>query len=155
MGSIYKSDWQEKSLDLARYYAKHFGCRMSMEHIPIPQSLRDFMNGAQDMDDGQMVIISTDSVHREYGRGMHISPTTAVMDRERTRFIGCVMASYIGSMGIRYEWVADGIPSDQRSQFFHYQHPTINFFRNNEDMIFQKTRKPGRFARFVEWLSKP
>lgn len=155
LGSLYGSEWRQKSLDLARYHAKHFGCRMARDRFPVPQSLRDFMNGAEDMTDGHMAIISTDSVNKAYGRGMSISPAVPWISRDMTRFTSCVMAAYIGPIGIRYEWVADGIPDQERDQFFRHSHPVINYFRNEKDVVMKKTRKPGRFARLVQWAYRP
>lgn len=155
LGSLYGSEWRKKSLDLARYHAKHFGCRMVRDRFPVPQSLRDFMNGAEDMVDGHMAIISTDSIRKAYGSGMSISPAVPWVSRDMTRFTSCVMAAYIGSIGIRYEWVADGIPDQKRDQFFHHPNPVINYFRNEKDVVMKKTRKPGRFARLLQWAYKP
>ncbi|WP_345558774.1 hypothetical protein [Streptomonospora halophila] len=155
LGEVYGTRWRKKSLDLARYHAKHFGCRMVRDRFPVPQSLRDFMDGAEDMSDAHMVIISTDSVNKSYGQGMSISPTVPSVSRDMTRFTSCVMAAYIGPIGIRYEWVADGIPDHERDQFFHHPGPVINYFRNEKDMVMGETRKPGRLARFLQWANKP
>ncbi|MFF9922788.1 hypothetical protein ACF1HG_35350 [Streptomyces globisporus] len=155
LGSLYGPEWRTKSLNLARYHAKHFGCRMVRDRLPVPQSLRDFMNGAEDMVDGHMAIITTDSINKVYGRGMSISPIVPWMDRDGTRFTSCVMAAYVGPIGIRYEWVADGIPDQKRSQFFHHSNPVINCFRSEEDVVMGNTRKSGLLARFLQWVNKP
>ncbi|THA36064.1 hypothetical protein E6R18_01520 [Streptomyces sp. A1277] len=152
MESIYGSEWRQKSLDLARYHAKHFGCRMVRDRFPVPRSLRDFMNGAEDMPDSRMVIICTDSVTKAYGSGMSISPFVPRVSADGARFTSCVMAAYIGPIGIRYEWVADGIPDQFRDQFFHYSNPVINYFRDEKDVVTGETRKPGGFARFLQWV---
>lgn len=143
LGSLYGSEWRQKSLDLARYHAKHFGCRMVRDRLPIPQSLRDFMDGAEDMTDGHMAIIYTDSVSKAYGCGMSISPAVSWVARDMTRFTSYVIAAYIGPIGIRYEWVAEGIPDQERDQFFHHPFPVINYFRNEKDVVLRRTREPG------------
>lgn len=153
--SIYGSDWPEQALNLARYHAKHFGCRMTRNGIPVPQSLRDFLNGADDMPDAQIAVISTDSIHREYGSGFSISPDLVWTDRDSTRFVSYVMAAYVGSIGVRYEWREGGIPDEERSQFYRYPYPVINYFRNEVDMAIKRARKPGWFARLLQWANEP
>jgi hypothetical protein len=153
--SVYGDGWPQGAINLARYHAKHFGCRMVKDRFPVPDSLRSFLNGASDMPDGLMSIVSTDEVHRQYGKGLSISPGFVDIDSKRTRFERCVMVAYVGSIGIRYEWRRGGVPDDERSQFFHYPFPVTNFFRTEVDVAYGHPRKPGRFARFMQWLNKP
>ncbi|WP_226367832.1 hypothetical protein [Pseudonocardia sp. ICBG162] len=152
---VYGEGWAKDALNLARYFAKHFGCRMAKDGIPIPASLREFLAGATDMPDARMSIISTDSIHRNYGKGMSISPNYVWTDDDGTRFTGMVAAAYVRSIGVRYEWQVEGIPDELRSQFFDYPYPVINFFRDDDDMARGITRKPGRFARFMQWANTP
>ncbi|MFJ6791966.1 hypothetical protein [Streptomyces angustmyceticus] len=154
LASLYGSKWPEPAQNLARYHAKHFGCRMVRNGFPVPQSLRDFLDGADDMPDAHMAIISTDAIHRSYGNGLSISPDFVQTDRESTRFVSCVMAAYIGSIGIRYEWRENGM-HEGYSQFFHFPYPLINYFRTESDMAIGKTRKAGWFARLLQWANSP
>lgn len=153
--SVFGADWPQQAKNLARYHAKHFGCRMVRSGMPVPQSLRDFLDGADDMPDAQMAIVSTDSIHRAYGSGLSISPDFVWADRESTRFVSYVMAAYIGSIGVRYEWREGGIPDEERSQFYHYPYPVINYFRTDFDMAARQPRKPGWLARLLQWANKP
>lgn len=124
---IYGEEWEGKTLDLARYYAKHFGCRMVNTGLPVPGSLRGFMDGASDMVDAQMVLVSTRSVHRTRS-SFGISGDFVWVAKDRSRFVGIVLAAYIGAVGVRYEWREQRIPDSQRSQFFHYPTPVLNRF---------------------------
>ncbi|MDX2393782.1 hypothetical protein NJL88_27720 [Streptomyces sp. DK15] len=155
LGPLYGPSWQADSLNLARYHAKHFGCRMVRAGLPVPQSLRDFLNGDSDMPDAHMAIVTTDEVNRVYGNGLYMGPDFVYVDVDSTRFTAFVMAAYIGSIGVRYEWREEGIPEEERSQFFHYAQPVINTFRTELDMAMGRPRKPGWFARLTQWASTP
>ncbi|MFF9040988.1 hypothetical protein ACF090_36625 [Streptomyces sp. NPDC014892] len=155
MSDIYGDEWQEETRKLARYHAKHFGCRMVRTGLPVPQSLRDFLDGADDMPDAHMAVVSTDTVHRTYGSGLSISPDFARTDERETRFVSYVMAAYVGSIGVRYEWLEEGIPDEERSQFFDYDHPVINYFKNDSEMALGNARKAGWFARILQWANRP
>lgn len=153
---LYGDTWKQDTLDLARYYAKHFGCRMARSDLPVPDSLRTFMDGAEDMPDAHLALVTTDSVHRIAGRGLTMSSDFVRTDPERKEFRGCVMAAYVGSVGVRYEWWAGGRkPEGWDSQFFHFPSPVINCFKDERALAEGRTRRPGLFARFSQWLNRP
>lgn len=153
---LFGESWQEDTLDLARYYAKHFGCRMVRSGLRAPDSLRNFLNGADDLPDAHMAIVTTDSVHRVAGTGLTLSGDFAWTDPARTEIRGCVMAAYVGSVGVRYQWWARGQkPEGWDSQFFQYPMPVINCFRDEEAVMEGRTRRPGWYARFSQWLNRP
>lgn len=112
---IFGDDWQRSTLDLARYYAKHFGCRMVRTGLPVPQSLRDFLDGADDMPDAHMVLVATDSQRHLDRRSLSVSGDFVWVDKEGTKFRGYVLCAYIGAIGVRYEWTEDRIPDESRS----------------------------------------
>ena len=150
---IYGDGWASRNLDLARYYGKHFGCRMIRSGIPVPDSLRLFMNGETDMPDAHMALITTDTVHAAYKSGLSISPDLAEADRTGSRFTRYLLVAYVGSIGVRYEWREEGIPD--RSQFFHFPHPVINCFRDELAVFEGRTRRPGWFASLSQRVNKP
>jgi hypothetical protein len=47
MEVIYGRDWPTSVVDLARYVAKHFGCRMSSDGYTVPASVVGFLDGSQ------------------------------------------------------------------------------------------------------------
>ena len=150
---IFGADWEERTLDLARYHGKHFGCRMVRAGLPLPNSLRSFVDGATDMPDAHMALITCDTVHRRYKSGLSISPDFVEADKDRLRFVRYVLVSYVGSIGVRYEWRAEGIPD--RSQFFHYPHPVINCFEEEVAVVDGRTRRPGWLASLLQWANQP
>lgn len=150
---VFGTDWEVPTLNLARYYAKHFGCRMVRTGLPIPDSLRDFLDGATDMPDAHMALINTDAIHKMYKGGFSMSPDFVEADKNVSRFVRYVMASYIGAIGVRYEWVEVGFP--ERSQFFHYPVPVINRFEDEIAVCEGRTRHPGWFASLLQWANRP
>lgn len=126
---IYGSDWKDPVLNLARYYGKHFGCQMVTTGVGVPDSLRAFLDGTEDMPDIHMALLTTDSIHETFdGKGLHLSPVIMFGSPEYTEIRGCVGAAYIGAVGVRFAWTRAGIPDEQRSQFFHFPFPLINRF---------------------------
>lgn len=152
---IYGDAWQSEALNLARYYAKHFGCRMVRSGLPVPSSLRAFLDGADDMQDAHMALVTTDSVHRNARKGLTLSGDFARADPDSMKFRGCVMAAYVGSIGVRYEWWEGERPDGWDSQFFQHPMPVINCFRDEKAVVDGITRQPGWFARFLQWLNRP
>ena len=153
---IYGDTWQEDTLNLARYYGKHFGCRMVRSGLPVPTSLREFLDGAENMPDAHMALATTDSVHRIAGKGLSLSSDCVWTDPGLTKYRGYVMAAYVGSVGVRYQWWAEGQkPEGWGSQFFQFPMSVINCFKDEEALMQGVTRRQGWFARFSQWLTKP
>ncbi|MEO3787175.1 hypothetical protein ABGB12_27945 [Actinocorallia sp. B10E7] len=150
---VYGHSWQASALNLARYYGKHFGCRMAREGLPIPESLRAFLGGETDMTDAQMAVITTDTIRKKYKSGFSISPNFVEVDKGVTRFERYVFAAYVGPIGIRYEWNNGGM--EGRSQFFHFPYPVINAFKDETAMFERRVRRPGLIASLLQWAQKP
>jgi hypothetical protein len=83
---IFGRNWPEPTLSLARYHGKHFGCRMVRTGLPVPDSLRDFLDGTADMPDAHMALITTDTVHQKFAAGLSISPDFAEADKAASQF---------------------------------------------------------------------
>jgi hypothetical protein len=152
--AVYGATWERDALNLARYYGKHFGCQMVKTGVAVPQSLRDFLDGGTDMADAHMALVTTDTVHRATrSKGLTISPGAVFADPGLTRIRGCVFACYVGSVGVRYQWNEAAFSDVDRSQFFHYPNPVINCFTDEQAVAYGSTRRPGRLARFLQWLN--
>lgn len=153
---IYGSDWSQDVLNLARYYGKHFGCQMVQTGLPVPESLRIFLDGGVDMTDAHMALITTDSIHKSArSSGFTISAACAFTDPARARVESCVLACYIGSIGVRYAWYQAGLADAERSQFFHFPNPLINRFCDEAAVVNGQPRRQGMAARFLQWINAP
>jgi hypothetical protein len=150
---VFGTDWEVPTLNLARYYGKHFGCRMVRAGLRVPDSLREFLDGAKDMPDAHMALITTDTVHKLYKGGLSISPDFVEADKNISRFVRYVLVAYVGSIGVRYEWSEEGFT--ERSQFFLYPHPVINCFEDEIAVCEGRTRRPGWFASLLQWANRP
>jgi hypothetical protein len=106
------------------------------------------------MADAHMGLVTTDTVHRATrSKGLTISPGAIFADPGLTRIRSCVFACYVGSVGVRYQWDEDAFSGGDRSQFFHYPNPVINCFTDEQSVVRGRTRRPGRLARFLQWVS--
>jgi hypothetical protein len=84
-----------------------------------------------------MAVLTTDQIQNHpFGSGLSISPGVAFVDRARTELRGCVFASYVGAMGVRFAWFRSGIPAEDRSQFFHFPKPVINRFTDELAVVY-------------------
>jgi len=63
------------------------------------------------------------------------------------------VASYVGSIGVRFEWREDSFA--ERSQFFHFPHPVINCFKDEIAACEGLSRRPGWVASLLQWASRP
>ena len=149
---VFGVGWQEPTLNVARYYAKHFGCRMVSSGVPVPPDVRRFLDGETDMTHGHMALVTTDSVHR-LRSGVSISPEFVEADKAITHLVRYVAVAYVGSIGVRYEWREEGIADG--SQFFHYPTPLINPFVDDVAVFEGRTRRPGFLARVLQAVNRP
>ena len=114
LSDIYGDTWREDNRSLARYYAKHFGCRLQQLNMPIPNSLRAFLDGSDSMPDVHLALITTDTIHRYAQNGLVLSPDMIRTDAAREQLHGFVMASYFGAVGVRFQsWTPMGGPPDE------------------------------------------
>lgn len=149
---VYGHAWPERNLDLARYYAKHFGCRMVRSGVPVPSSLRAFLDGERDMPDAHMALVTTASIRRANPDGLTISPDAVRTDEDFTRFTNYIFVAYVGPLGVRYEWRDEEI--DPRSQFFHYPNPIVNRFRDEPAVFDGHTERMPPLTSAIQVLEK-
>lgn len=145
---IYNQNWQSEAADLARYFVKHFGCRLVANGMVVPESMRAFLNGTPDMRDVHLALLTTREVNtspRAYG--LSSSFGAGFTNRERTRFTGMVTASYVGMLGVRFQWQEEGFDSTWQS-FFHFRQPVVNQFNTEVDVTFNR-RKRGLLERLL------
>ncbi len=133
---VFGPTWQTGALNLARYYAKHFGCRMVRDGLGVPDSVRAFLNGANDLPDCHMALVTTDELQSHpFSSGLSMSPGMAFVDEARTELRGYVASAYLGPLGVRFQWSKSGIPDEDRSQFFHFPVPVINRFADEMSVV--------------------
>ena len=150
MAELYGDKWEAEELNLARYFVKHFGCQMVKDGIPVPNSMRAFLNGANDMPDVHLGLTSTDEVNAgPESLGLSLARGLGFPDNDKTRFTGMVAASYVGKLGVRFEWSEDGFEASW-SQFFHYRYVGINRYATAEDLV-RNRRQPKDLLEAIQW----
>ncbi|MBI8988191.1 hypothetical protein [Corynebacterium meridianum] len=110
---IYGTTWKQDSLNLARYYIKNFGCLMADLGISPPQTMRDFLNGSEAMDNVALLLVKSEShylAHRYLlqtlgdNYSLFRTPSTVWTSSEDKRVIGYTSSSLIGYVGVQILW---------------------------------------------------
>lgn len=110
---VYGNTWQSGSLNLARYAAKHMGCRMVHDGYAVPDSIRTFLDGGPTNGEINMALIKSEQHHELYltGRrdgvdtlGLWNPPADGTVSRSRKCLTSYWSATIIGFVGIAYSW---------------------------------------------------
>jgi hypothetical protein len=133
--TVYGEEWEEGARDLARYFAKQFGCMLAGQDLDVPQDVVDFVNGADRCPSVAFMIylnwrgIDGHRMMRRHG-----------WDEGLTSFIG-LLGSHAWANGelltridygyhIGYVWILlDWTRDSDRSSWF--EHPSIELPRLN------------------------
>lgn len=132
---IYGTDWKRQQEQMGRYYAKHFGCRMVEVGLPVPESLRIFLETGESMPDAYLALVYNDHYYkdRRYRDGLILSSDLAYSDSTYTKITGIVQAAFIGPVGLRYEWWDQ--PPNYLDSFMGHSIPILNRFRTEDDVL--------------------
>lgn len=115
--SVYGSDWRQSATNLARYYGKQLGCCLSTQCLPVPDSLRAFLDGeARPAELG--FELNRSRVHAAfYDRGarerfetcgLWLKPAMVHMTRDGEDLIGADHAYGLGFVTATARWRAGG-----------------------------------------------
>lgn len=145
---VFPEDWETSSRNVARYFIKHFGCRLADNGVKIPDSMRDFLNGAPDMSDVRLNLVTVkDFTKGPQGSGLAESAGYVFMPPDKTRIAGIVEASFVRTIGVRFEWRSDGF-SDAWQDFFKYPTAVVNRYDSEEDLMLNHPHR-NRISRFL------
>ncbi|WP_203987191.1 hypothetical protein [Virgisporangium aurantiacum] len=113
MADVYGDDWRVDVLNLARYVAKHIGCRMAHEGYPVPPSIPTFLNGGGRLNDVEMVLFKSRPHYELYrmgmrdgidSRGLWISPANGAVSRSRQQLSMYSSSLIVNFVGVMYRW---------------------------------------------------
>jgi hypothetical protein len=113
MEVIYGRDRPTGVVDLARYVAKHLGCRMSTDGYAVPASVIAFLDGSPLMPDVQMCLFKERErrrierrLRREDidGRGLWIGPAAGYVSKSRQVLTLYSSTLIIAHVGVMYRW---------------------------------------------------
>ncbi len=144
---VFGEEAETARVDLARYFVKHFGCRMVADGFDVPSSMRDFLDGAPDMPDVHLGLARQGSLSELAKLGTFLHPTAGIgmLSDDRARLTGYVTGVFIGDVGVRFDWQASGFDSSWQS-FFLFRRAVINYFETEDDMHFaRRTRHPWQW----------
>lgn len=138
---VFVDDWETGSLNLARYFVKHFGCRLSDNGLPIPNSMRAFLNGATSMDDVRLNLATVSEFSKD-ARSTGLLETSGYifLTPEKDRISGLVEASFVRSLGVRFEWRRDSFDNSWQN-FFEYPSAVVNRYDREEDLMMNRPKR--------------
>jgi hypothetical protein len=139
MQAIYGDGWVHEQANLARYFVKHFGCRLVDEGLRPPRQMADFLSGADSMPNVHLAFVA----RRDFwmfcarmrsdgfpGRSLWLDPVFTNAPEDRSALHDVITASYVSYIGVRFHWnMRDQI---RVSSFFPHPLPLLNYF-DNED----------------------
>jgi hypothetical protein len=120
--NLYGRRWREESRNLARYFAKQFGCMLAQQSLPAPKDAINFLNGASSPGTIHFTIVrdigrrELRRIAREEGfdaRGYWLPRTEGVLSPDKTFLVYADYEAYIGFIGVCVEY---GVV--RRKQFF-------------------------------------
>jgi hypothetical protein len=116
MREIYGIDWPVEVPNLARYVAKHIGCRMATDGYAVPREFSEFLDGGTLLPHVQMALFKDPElrkfhkqVHgrREWTLGLWIDPALGAVSPSRKRLTKYSSSLTVGYIGVFYRWDAD------------------------------------------------
>jgi hypothetical protein len=151
MAAIFGGDWRSLEANLARYFIKHFGCKLVEEGLTPPQQMVDFLNGSADMPNVQLALIALEerralwelmSADGHPGYGLYLGGFYVRAPEDRSRLQVVLSASYISYIGVKFECnLEEPVLYDS---FFSYPHPVLNKFEHELAAIFPDYYPDGR-----------
>jgi len=141
MDWIFGDDWPTKQLDLARYFAKHFGCRISEEGFTVPSGITEFMNGAETARNIRMCFSKHEDIWELHQAlrgiggevtGFWLGGMVAYLTRDRSRILGLETNVLLGFIGVELFW-NDREPI--MDSFFPHKNPVLNRITATPEVI--------------------
>lgn len=115
--SVYGSAWREPAEDVARYYGKQLGCCLATQHLPVPDSLRAFLDGGScaaelgfELHRSRVHAVFYDRGARENFEtcGLWIKPVMVHTTRDGKHLVGADYAYGIGFITATARWRVGG-----------------------------------------------
>lgn len=111
--SLYGREWRVESRNLARYFAKQFGCMLAQQSLPIPKDTIRFLDGADSSGRMSFTIVrdagrrELHRIAREDGldaRGYWLPPAEGILSPDKTTLAYADYEAYIGFIGVSVEY---------------------------------------------------
>lgn len=134
MPAIFGDEWTSKQLDLARYFAKHFGSRIVDEGLEVPAGLVNFMNGGTKAANISMCFAKREELWEMHKGlrgvtdgppGLWLGAVNAHLSSDRSRVAALQTNCLVGYVGVEFMWDENRRDMDS---FFPHEIPVLNEF---------------------------
>lgn len=134
---IFGRKWRSEMLNVARYFIKHFGCRMVSDGVPVPESMVTFLNGATEMDDVRLNLVCNEQIRcGALPYELWISQHRWIQDEHTREVVASTCAYYILEIGVRFEWGGNPMMYGKEwEQFFDFSRAHINYYLDDKAVI--------------------
>ncbi len=132
MEEVFGAEWPTKQLNLARYFAKHFGCRIAEEGLSVPPSIVAFLNGSNHVPHVGMFFTKHEDVW-ELRRslqhidskmpGLWLGGMQAYLTKDYSRLTFLRTNTLVGYIGVELLWSEQTTDIDS---FFPHPFPLLN-----------------------------
>lgn len=138
---IFGSHWPIRQLDLARYFAKHFGCRIAEEGLEVPRGIISLMDGGEAAPNIRMCFSKRQDIwelHRGLRgtasgvTGLWLGGMLAHLTQDRSRILSLETNALVGYIGVEFLW--DETQADWDS-FFPHAVPILNEMPAHPEVI--------------------
>ncbi|KRE66725.1 hypothetical protein ASG92_15535 [Arthrobacter sp. Soil736] len=134
MPAIFGDEWTSKQLDLARYFAKHFGSRIVDEGLEVPAGLVNFMNGGTKAANISMCFAKREELWEMHKGlrgvtdgppGLWLGGVNAQLSSDRSKVAALQTNCLVGYVGVEFLWDENRRDMDS---FFPHEIPVLNEF---------------------------
>lgn len=141
MEEVAGTDWRTWQLDLARYFAKHLGSRLTDFRLPVPSELIDLMDGASALSSVRFTFIKSEAhwAFREHTKQfgspvdlLSLGDVLGFLSPDGKHFEGIVTRALIGYVGVEFYW---HVRESNLESFFPGQFPTLSSWRADPNLL--------------------
>lgn len=141
MPAVFGHKWSSKQLDLARYFAKHFGSRIVDEGLEVPPGLIDFMNGGSKPRNVSMCFAKREDLWELHKGlqgitggppGLWLGEMNAHLTSDRSKVVALQTNCLVGYIGVEFLW-DDGC--EDMDSFFPHKFPVLNEFPADPEFV--------------------
>lgn len=157
MAEVFGAEWPTKQLNLARYFAKHFGCRIAEEGLSVPPSIVAFLNGSNHVPHVGMFFTKHEDIwelrqglqHIDSKMpGLWLGGMQAYLTKDRSKVISLRTNTLMGYVGVELFWSEQTTDIDS---FFPHPYPVLNKVEVDPAVLKSIRKRNEEFANERAW----
>ena len=138
---VFGEQWPSRQLDLARYFAKHFGCRIAEEGFTVPAGILTLLDGGETAPHIRMCFSKHQDVWELHTglkgvgskvTGLWLGGMLAHLRSDRSRIVGIETNALVGYVGVELLWDERQAVMDS---FFPHAFPVLNEMPVDSEVI--------------------